>query len=53
MVRTPGVVSSHRRMPNLAAVVVLEDPEPRRVPAVDDPAQALGPLLDVDRRLGT
>src|SRR5580704_156768 len=42
-----------RRMPNLAAVVVLQHKEPRRLPALDDVTEPLDPLLDVDRRLRT
>ncbi len=42
----------HRRVPDLAALVVLEDPKPRRVTALDDLTEALGAVVDVDRRLG-
>jgi hypothetical protein len=43
----------HRRVAYLTALVVLENPQPGRVSPLDDPAQALGPLFDVDRWLGT
>jgi hypothetical protein len=38
-------------MPDLAAVIVLQHKQPRRLPALDDATEPLGPLLDVDRRL--